>query len=332
MSNYNVKPKSDRNISLTLTSKYASSWGTWEGIRELVQNWHDGVFDVAVGDDTSAWFDQKLMFKQIDQEGCHFISYVHNQRSGEDINIGCLIFDKISEQLVLINSGTALKKKILLLGFSAKSNKHEVIGQFGEGLKVGALALVRNGFTVVMETDTDQWKFDLMHNKEFEESVLTVIVTDRIKDFSYGKICLEQQHGIELSESDTCTIVGGLTFQEWKKFLPRFLFLKPPECYVNTELGTLLLDTELAGQLYVKGLWVADLTESDLSAGVSFSSLQLDRDRNAVPKPSEIDHLMSAIWIKSLEKNPSLIKRYFHLVQNEKITYTCHLKSSRTPP
>lgn len=120
---------------------------------------------------------------QIDSEGCHFISCIQNQRTGEDVNVGSLIFDKLNDQLVLINSGTALKKKILLLGFSAKSNKHEVIGQFGEGLKVGALALVRNGFSVVMETSTDQWKFDLMHNEEFEENVLTVIVTGKYLHF-----------------------------------------------------------------------------------------------------------------------------------------------------
>ena len=31
-------------ISLSLTAQYAPSWKTWEGVRELVQNWHDGVF------------------------------------------------------------------------------------------------------------------------------------------------------------------------------------------------------------------------------------------------------------------------------------------------
>ncbi len=34
---------SHRSISLSLTEKYAPSWKTWEGIREFVQNWHDGV-------------------------------------------------------------------------------------------------------------------------------------------------------------------------------------------------------------------------------------------------------------------------------------------------
>lgn len=30
-------------IHLTITDTYAKTWGTWEGVREFVQNWYDGV-------------------------------------------------------------------------------------------------------------------------------------------------------------------------------------------------------------------------------------------------------------------------------------------------
>jgi len=30
-------------IHLSLTGNYAPSWKTWEGVREHVQNWHDGL-------------------------------------------------------------------------------------------------------------------------------------------------------------------------------------------------------------------------------------------------------------------------------------------------
>lgn len=32
-------------IHLTITESYAKSWGTWEGVREFIQNWYDGVLD-----------------------------------------------------------------------------------------------------------------------------------------------------------------------------------------------------------------------------------------------------------------------------------------------
>jgi hypothetical protein len=33
------------SIHLTITDAYAKTWGTWEGVREFVQNWYDGVLD-----------------------------------------------------------------------------------------------------------------------------------------------------------------------------------------------------------------------------------------------------------------------------------------------
>ena len=35
-------------IALSLTEDYAPSWKLWEGVRELVQNWHDGCLETAV--------------------------------------------------------------------------------------------------------------------------------------------------------------------------------------------------------------------------------------------------------------------------------------------
>lgn len=31
-------------IQLSITTNYAGHWKTWEGVREMVQNWHDGLF------------------------------------------------------------------------------------------------------------------------------------------------------------------------------------------------------------------------------------------------------------------------------------------------
>ena len=56
----------------------------------------------------------------------------------------------------------------------------EVIGQFGEGLKVGALALVRDGRIVTMETGNEHWRFELIQDEDFGVKVLSVHVTGYI--------------------------------------------------------------------------------------------------------------------------------------------------------
>ena len=50
----------------------------------------------------------------------------------------------------------------------------------------------------------------------------------------------------------------------------RFLFLSPAVESVETELGTLLLDSRLQGQLYVRQVWVSDQTKDGLAVGVNF--------------------------------------------------------------
>lgn len=110
-----------------------------------------------------------------------FKAFVLNPADQSKVILGVLIFDHLNSRLTLINKSTSLHKRILLMGYSAKTEKREVIGQFGEGLKVGALSLVRDGRPVTMETSSDRWRFDLVQNEEFGEKVLTVIVSGNIE-------------------------------------------------------------------------------------------------------------------------------------------------------
>ena len=51
----------------------------------------------------------------------------------------------------------------------------------GEGLKVGALALLRCGQEVSMLTNNDSWRFRLKVDPTFQEKVLTIQITGRVK-------------------------------------------------------------------------------------------------------------------------------------------------------
>ena len=81
----------------------------------------------------------------------------NHSSQNSSILLGCLQYNVLKNKLHLVNKHTSLHKRILLLGYSKKSEKREVIGQFGEGLKIGALSLVREGRVVSMETGCDKW-------------------------------------------------------------------------------------------------------------------------------------------------------------------------------
>ena len=53
------------------------------------------------------------------------------------------------------------------------------------------------------------------------------------------------------------------------------------------------MDEELSGLLFVKGVWITDMKEERLLAGVDFSDLDLDRDRRAVVKKSAFIFILS---------------------------------------
>lgn len=352
-----ARSSSVKSISLSLTSRYAPSWKTWEGVRELVQNWHDGVFSsleklqVATSSPRSKvdFFSCKekdlLVYRAVlKAENLHRFDGKRKGDNGLDVSkkgtqkrdqtfddpladnhraanveLGRIVFSPARQKLTLINHDTELMRKVLLLGFSKKASSKEVIGQFGEGLKVGALALVREGRVVSMETSRDRWKFGLSHDEAFDEEVLTVFVDDR-----WNERDDDDDDDANLGQTDTCVSVFPLHFEDWEVYLKRFLFLCPPSDYVKSEVGTLLVGDQYKGQLYVKGVWVSDLSKDGLASGVDLVHLKIDRDRRAVIHLSEIDHQLSSMWVHAIEQRPDLISYYYSLLEENNTSDVRH--------
>ena len=151
------------HVALSLTEDYCPSWGVWEGVRELIQNVHDGALESGgtswseTGEDSFA--------------------------SGEAATI---TYDRARQRLVLINRSVGLQRRVLLLGSSQKSDSLHAIGQFGEGMKVGNLALLREGRRVEMLTGDEHWHWTRRVDDAFGVRVLTVEVSDR--SHAAGKI------------------------------------------------------------------------------------------------------------------------------------------------
>ena len=353
---------SKKSVSLSLTSQYAPSWKTWEGIRELVQNWHDGVFSslekmeldcrTEMLPRTSVAFlsckqGDSLVYKAVlttagnsflyegmtelnsssdnfESVNGEFDRSFESTRDQQQRNVvlGKIVYSPFRKKLILVNYNTELMRKVLLLGFSKKASSKEVIGQFGEGLKVGALALVREGRFVSMETSRDRWKFGLSCDDTFNEEVLTVFVKDRSQEIDDDN---DDDNGDDdLGQQDTCVTVRPLCLEDWKVYLERFLFLCPPSDCVKSEIGTLLIGDRYKGQLYVKGVWVSDLSKDGLSSGVDFAHLKIDRDRRAVMHLSDIDHQVSSMWVHAIEQRPDLIPLYYSLLEENNTSDVRH--------
>lgn len=236
-------------IELTIKTDYLPGWGTYEGVRELVQNGRDAETEL------NAPFTVK-----------HY-----------------------GNTLCLSNTGARMPREALLMGHTTKRGNNELIGKFGEGLKLGVLALVRAGHTVVIDNGDETWKPVLRSSKVFDSPVLAFSITRK----------RTPGDGVRVR-------VDGISKDQWKEFKSRFLFLSGVKGW-----DVLLTEPEYAGKLFVKGIYVCN--KPDWKFGYNFRHASVDRDRNMV---SEFDALWYAcyIWAEKLKHEPSMDGGFYKLL------------------
>jgi len=214
-------------LALTIRVNYLPGWKTYEGLRELIQNWLDA----------------------------------------KEMNLGTSLIEYNSDEkaLSLHNQG-AIDRSALLLGppSDAKLNSGDARGKFGEGLKLGALALVREGLTVEVLTATERWVASIEPNVDFGGA-----------DVLTWTIYPHEDIGITVR-------VTGLEEEAWSNARSKFLlFENDLGAVVEDYYGQLLLDERWKGKVYVKGIYVQDCGDR-LAWGYNFTHAELDRDRKMV--------------------------------------------------
>lgn len=243
-------------IELSINVAYLQSWGAWEGIRELVQN----------GKDSEAEFGAMLD-----------VSY-HN---------GTLRIE---------NDGATMDRNVLLFGTSSKAGRSDMIGKFGEGLKLGTLALVRNGHPVKIRTGDEVWTASIARSERYDADVLYF-------DCVGGR---ENKRRVRVE-------IGNVSLEVWNELRERFLFITRPKKdeSVQTERGDLLLGDRFRGRIFVKGIFVQ--TDPRLQYGYNFKHAEVDRDRKMISSWDQ-EYEASRIWGDAVAARPDLIDPYFELM------------------
>lgn len=162
-------------------------------------------------------------------------------------------------RLIVSNKGAKLARKAWLMGCSTKRSGQR--GQFGEGLKLAALAATRDSRRFTLINDDEVWAASLQPFGGDGPDVLTMV------------------RGPHAPTGSLTVIIDDLT--EWEQAMIRrgFLALSPPQASLKTE-DTDILDTTHAGDLYVKGIFVAH--DPKLGYGYDMRDVSVDRDRKMV--------------------------------------------------
>lgn len=171
-------------------------------------------------------------------------------------------------QLLLFNRGASLERANLLLGSTTKEGDDTQRGKYGEGFKVGSLALVRAKKPVTIFNGNEKWESCIKKSEEFDSEVLAFKITKN-NPHPADKLLFQ---------------VDNITPDEWKSMNDVFLniYCPPKETLMSTPEGDVLLDKTLKGKIYCGGIFVTE--EKELAYGYNFKPavLSLHRDRNMV--------------------------------------------------
>jgi hypothetical protein len=241
-------------FQLTICTDYVKDWGLHEGVREAIQNALDGQ-----------------------QDGCPMT--IHHSAS--------------SDSLVIENQGARLDRSVWLLGNSSKSaGAHR--GLFGEGLKLGTLALVRAGHSVTFVNDDENWAPVLADSEAFPgQQVLTISTRARS---ATGKFSV---------------LIGGIDADQWGEIRSIFLDLNPDYVSDKKEVRNSVERLEHPSfneKLFVKGIAVDSWP--GLQYGYNFTNVTTDRDRRMVSQFA-VEVALSDYWSSAArdpEELPLLIK------------------------
>jgi hypothetical protein len=244
-------------IELSIKSTYLPEWGLKEGIRELIQNAKDG-----------------------DTDGYPMKIYRSNVKN-----------------IRVENSGISLEHKALLFGHTTKLDRKDQIGQFGEGLKLGILAIVRSGRAVRVFSGNEIWVPKIKKSKCFGEDVLVFEIRPNIG--KVNSIIVEIEIGIG----------------EWQEMQQQFLFLcENVKELVTESYGSVVLNKEFAGKIFVKGIFVSE--QPNFRYGYNLYNIQVDRNRQMV-RDYDLNSSIFDIWNLLSFSDVKYFKSYAELVESE---------------
>ena len=269
-----------KEINMMITEDYIREWGFKEGLREFLQNQHDGIINYVlkeenliikgIGDkyknrNNSEDFDKFLNFE--------FFNKKDNEKLGE------IIYDEEMKNLTIINKGEIILGNLNLGSKKEKNTNNEIIGQFGEGMKLGILALLRSHKNIKIISSDRNFDFELKLKEDNDSKIL---------------YCILQKYKKKDMKNKVKVVISNISKDEWNDEIFKFLWLLDRENFnihlsekSGEKIGEVLAEPIFENKLYCKGIYVQNIEkkkdvelESKHIPGFNVYDLKLDRDRN----------------------------------------------------
>ena len=271
--------------NMWISDKYCKNWGIKEAIRELIQNQYDGIITKILTKNNLKVI--KVGNKENINGSKIYLNFDFMNKLDDKI-YGRIRYDESNNNLTISNEGLLWLGDFLLGGTKDESKNSDLIGTFGEGMKLAILALCRINKNVTIISSNKKYSFKIKEDQIF------------LKD-NQPQNCLHfRNEEFENNDLDNIkVIINNISKEEWGNQIINFLWLLDDNVEIYTsydksyeeveEVGQILREKYLRGKIYVKGIFVQDIktkNKENKADCIGFNvDLKLDRDRNTI-----VDH------------------------------------------
>lgn len=202
-------------------------------------------------------------------------------------------YDEDTQKLYIGNKYSVLNVETLLLGVSTKTNDNTTIGQFGEGYKIATVVLLRTNHPITFYNygAKEVWTTELVKSRRFNGRLVPTFYVD--KKYPWQKV----------PDNNLTIVVENITSEDYKLICDYILSLHTDigDTIDCGRFGTILLNPELRGKVFVSGLYVCTNERLNYGYNIKPVFLQLDRDRKTVDNFNLL-WTTSRMWVENQER------------------------------
>jgi hypothetical protein len=150
-----------------ISEKYCKPWGLKEGIREFIQNQYDGI--ITKIESKKNLKVEKIGKEYLINEKIKYLDYDFYKKDEEKI-YGKIRYDEENKILSISNEGELSLADFLLGSSKGEQNNSDIIGVFGEGMKLAILALCRLEKNVTIISSQKIYSFIIKEDSNFTKN------------------------------------------------------------------------------------------------------------------------------------------------------------------